>query len=499
MTTQADGPKLLSTGNAGLDDVLHGGLAQGGLYAIEGDTGAGKTTLCLQFLLAGIANGEPGLIVTLSESASDLRFMAKSHGWDLSAIEILELTATSENLSPESDYTMFHPAEVELTEVTRRIIEAADRVKPRRVVLDSVGELRMLAQSPLRYRRQIMGFKEYFTQNDCTILMVDDPRSEIPEMAISSVASGIITLERSPTDYGVFRRRLQVLKMRGRKVREGFHDCRIQSGGIEVFPRLVAAEHMQSYARESIKSGVKGLDVLLGGGLARGTSNLLLGPAGTGKSSLAAQYTRAAAARGEHAAVFLFEESIATFHERSRGLGFDVGPVADSGKLTLRQFDPAELAPGEFATYVRETVEKNDTRVVVIDSLTGYLNAMPNEKLLALHLHELLSYLGGRGVTTIMLMAQHGLMGGGESPVDASYLADTVMLLRFFEAFAEVKIAVSVIKKRTGPHERTIRELTFDNGTISIGPPLLNFQGVLSGHPRLVGEERGGTSRPRRK
>lgn len=491
MTKQADGPRLLSTGIAGLDDVLHGGLAQGGLYAIEGDTGAGKTTLCLQYLLAGIAQGEPGMIVTLSESASDLRFMAKSHGWDLSGIEILELTATAETLSPESDYTMFHPAEVELTEVTRRIVEMADRVKPQRVVLDSVGELRMLAQSPLRYRRQIMGLKEYFTQNDCTILMVDDPRSENVETAISSIASGIITLERAPTDYGVFRRRVQVLKMRGRSVREGFHDCRIRSGGIEVYARLVAAEHTKSYAREPILSDVTGLDTLLGGGLARGTSCLFLGPAGTGKSSLAAQYARAAAGRGDHAAVFLFEESIATFHQRSKGLGFDVQPMLDSGKMTLRQIDPAELAPGEFATYLRETVEKHDTRVVVIDSLTGYLNAMPNEKLLALHLHELLGYLGGRGVTTIMLMAQHGLVGGGDSPVDASYLADTVLLLRFFEAHAEVKIAVSVIKKRTGPHERTIRELRFDNGVITIGDPLLNFSGVLRGNPRLAAEERG--------
>ena len=498
MTNQADGPRLLSTGIAGLDDVLHGGLAEGGLYAVEGDTGAGKTTLCIQFLLEGARRGEPGLIVTLSESASDLRFMAKSHSWDLSAIEILELTATSEDLAPESNYTMFHPAEVELTEVTRRILEAAERVKPRRVVLDSVGELRMLAQSPLRYRRQVMALKEYFTRNGCTILMVDDPRSENLETAISSIASGIITLERAPTEYGVFRRRIQVLKMRGRRVREGFHDCRIRSGGIEVHPRLVAAEHIQAYARESIKSGVAGLDALLGGGLARGTSNLFLGPAGTGKSSLAAQYARAAATRGNHAALFLFEESIATFHERSSGLGFDVRPQVEGGKLTLRQIDPAEMAPGEFAAYVRETVEKHDTRVVVIDSLTGYLNAMPNEKLLALHLHELLGYLGGRGVTTIMLMAQHGLMGGGESPVDASYLADTVLLLRFFEAYAEVKVAVSVIKKRTGPHERTIRELRFDDGTITIGPPLLTFQGVLSGNPRLVAEERG-ASRPRRK
>jgi circadian clock protein KaiC len=488
---KADMPRLLSTGIAGLDDILHGGLAEAGLYAVEGDTGAGKTTLCLQFLMEGVRKGEPALLVTLSESAADLRFMAHSHGWDLTGVEILELTATTESLSPESNYTMFHPAEVELTEVTRRIVEAADRVKPRRVVLDSVGELRMVAQSPLRYRRQIIALKDYFTKDRCTILMVDDPRSENVEMAIASIASGIITLERSPTDYGVFRRRLQVLKMRGRKVREGFHDCRIRSGGIEVYPRLVAAEHSQSYARESIKSGVAGLDDLLGGGLARGTSSLFLGPAGTGKSSLAAQYARAAAARGEHAAIFLFEESLATFYERSAGLGFDVRPLCESGMLTLRQIDPAELAPGEFASFVRATVEQRDTRIVVIDGLTGYLNAMLREKLLTLHLHELLSYLGGRGVTTIMVMAQHGLLeGSGENPVDASYLSDTVLLLRFFEARGGVRIATSVIKKRTGPHERTIREMRFDNGRITIGEPIQDFLGVLSGNPRLITEER---------
>lgn len=489
MTAKGVASRLLSTGVPGLDDILHGGLVPGGLYAVEGDTGAGKTTLCLQFLLAGATQGEPGLIVTLSETAADLRFMAASHGWDLSDIEILELTATPDSLSPESNYTMFHPAEVELTEVTRRILEAADRVKPHRAVLDSIGELRLLAQSPLRYRRQVMALKEYFARGGCTVLMVDDPRSENLETAISSIASGIITLDRHPTEYGVFRRRLQVLKMRGRRVREGFHDCRIRPGGLDVFPRLVAAEHHNSYARESVKSDIAGLDALLGGGLARGTSNLFLGPAGTGKSSLGAQYARAAAARGDHAAIFLFEESIATFYERSSGLGFDVRPLVEAGKLTLRQIDPAELAPGEFAAHVRHIVEKNDTRVVVIDSLTGYLHAMPNEKLLALHLHELLSYLGGQGVTTIMLMAQHGLVAGGESPVDASYLADTVVLLRFFESQAEVKIAMSVIKKRTGVHERTIRELTFQQGSIAIGEPIVNFMGVLSGNPRLVSEE----------
>lgn len=481
-------PRLLSTGIAGLDDILHGGLAEGGLYGIEGDTGAGKTTLCLQFLLAGVAAGERVLFVTLSESARDLRAMARSHGWSLDGLEILELVASADSLSPDANYTMFHPAEVELTETTRAILEAAGRIKPARVTLDSVGELRMLAQSPLRYRRQILALKSFFERDGATVMMVDDPRADNPEMAIASIATGIITLDRDATEYGAFRRRLQVLKMRGRSVREGYHDCRILTGGLEVYPRLVAAEHTTSFAREAVPSGLKELDQLLGGGLARGTSSLFLGPAGTGKSSLAAQYALAAATRGEHAAIFLFDESIGTFFERSAGLGFDVKDVVESGKLMLRQVDPAELSPGEFAAIVRSTIEQHDTRIVIIDSLTGYLNAMPSEKLLVLHLHELLSYLGRQGVTTIMVMAQHGLVGaGGDAPVDTSYLADTVLLLRYFEVRGAVSIAVSVIKKRTGTHERTIRELRMEQGSIKLGQPITDFHGVLSGIPQLVG------------
>lgn len=385
---------------------------------------------------------------------------------------------------------------MELTETTRAILAAAERIKPARVVLDAVGELRLLAQTALRYRRQILALKRFFVEQDCTMLMIDDPRAESVEMAVSSIAAGIVTLEREATEYGGFRRRVQVLKMRAREVREGYHDCRIRRGGLDVFPRLVAAEHTTSYARESIKSGLAPLDQLLGGGLARGTSTLILGPAGTGKSSLAAQYARAAAARGEHAAIFLFDESIATFTERSSGLGFDVTPLVAANRLMLRQVDPAELSPGEFSHLVRTTVEREKTRIVVIDSLNGFLQAMPSERLLALHLHELLSYLGRQGVTTILLLAQHGLVAGQmESPVDASYLADTVVLLRFFEANAEVNIAISVIKKRTGSHERTIRQMRLEKGAITIGEPVREFVGVLSGTPR-IGSER--TKAPRK-
>lgn len=494
-TSMADTTAFLATGIAGLDDILRGGLTPG-LYAVEGDTGAGKTTLCLQFLLAGARRGEATLFVTLSESVFELRSMAESHGWDLDGIELLELIGPERTLERDRHYTMFHPAEVELTETTRTILEAAERIQPTRVVLDSVGELRMLAQSSLRYRREIIALKQTLTGKGITVLMVDDLRADIADLAISSIATGIITLDRSATEYGAYRRRLQVVKMRGREVREGYHDFRIRRGGLEVYPRLVAAEHVTSYARESIKSGVTELDALLGGGLARGTSSLVLGPAGTGKSSLAAQYARAAAARGDHAAIFLFDESIATFVERSRGLGFDVTPLVESGKLVLRQVDPAELSPGELAYYIRGMVEEFDTRVIVIDSLTGFLNAMPSERLLALHLHELLSYLGGQGVTTIMLMVQHGLVGSaGEAPVDASYLADTVLLLRFFESQGAVCTAISVIKKRTGVHERSIRELRFGEDGMTIGEPI-NFVGVLSGTPQLVSAPSSRRSKP---
>ncbi len=445
--------------------------------------------------MAGVQAGERCLFVTLSETGAELRAMAASHGWDLTGIEILELVP-DQDLSPDASYTMFHPSEVELTETTRAILEAAQRLKPSRVVLDSVGELRLLAQSMLRYRRQILALKHFFSKDNVTVLLVDDPRVENAELAISSIASGIITLEREATEYGAFRRRLQVLKMRGRRVNEGYHDCRIIPGGLEVYPRLIAAEHKTSYARESIKSGLRALDDLLGGGLARGTSSLFLGPAGTGKSSLASQFVRAAAARGEHAAIFLFDESIATFLERSKGLGFDVQSLVETEKLTLRQVDPAELAPGEFAHLVRATVEKFDTRVLVIDSLTGYLNAMPNERLLALHLHELLTYLGAQGVSTIMVLAQHGLMAAiSEAPLDASYLADTVMQLRFFETHGVVRTGISVLKKRTGAHERTIRELRLEDNKIVIGEPITSVEGVLSGTPRVLPEARSPAAR----
>jgi circadian clock protein KaiC len=482
-------PASLSTGVQGLDDVLQGGLPPGRVYLIEGDPGSGKTTVALQFLLEGVSRGEACLFVTLSEGEQDLRATGASHGWTLDGIQFMDLIPSEENLSTDASYRMYHPSEVELGETIKAVFAEAERIQPQRVVIDSVSELRLLAANPLRYRRQIFALKRYFARHRSTVLFTDDQMGAEQEVHLHSLAHGVISLERSIPEYGTMRRRLQVGKLRGRAFREGYHDFVIQRGGVVVFPRLVAAEHRVARTRESVRSGLEALDALLGGGLAKGTSTLIMGPAGTGKSTVATQFAVAAAQRDERPVLFVFDESLSTFLERSAGLGMDVEPLLEAKRMTVRQVDPAELSPGEFAHTVRQAAEAG-SRVIVIDSLNGYLNAMPSEQFLTLHLHELLAYLGQRGVTTLLLMTQHGVVSAdSNSPVDASYLADTVMLMRYFEAAGEIRQAISVIKKRTGRHERTIRELRFDHG-VTVGEPLPNFQGVLTGTPQLIGKVR---------
>lgn len=484
---EANDPRLAETGVIGLDEILCGGLVSNRLYLIGGDPGSGKTTIALQFLLSGVRRGERCMFVALSETEEELHATAASHGWSLDHIEILSISPTEATLALDSRYTMYHPSEVELAETTKAVLAESERVKPDRLVFDSLSELRLLAENPLRYRRQVLAMKQFFARQNCTVLFITDRTSDNSDMELQSIAHGVIAVERRSSEYGAMRRRLQIVKQRGRAFIGGYHDLVIQRGGIQVFPRLVASEHRRAGVRETVSSGLEALDALLGGGMTRGTSTLMLGAAGTGKSAIATQYALTAARRGEPASLFLFDESIATCLERSSGLGMELEPHLQSGLIRMRQVDPAELTPGEFAHIVKRTVEEDRTRMIVIDSLNGYLNAMPNERFLTLHLHELLAYLGQQGVTTLMLMAQHGLVGSTmQVPVDASYLADTVLLLRYFEARGEVRQAISVIKKRSGRHERAIRELQFGNG-LAIGEPLREFQGVLSGTPEYVG------------
>ena len=479
--------RLVATGVTGLDDILHGGLTADRLYLLEGDPGSGKTTLALQYLMTGARAGERGLFVALSESKDELHATADSHGWSLDGVDIFELVPSNDSLTADARYTMFHPSEVELGATIRAVEEVVERTGARRIVFDSLSELRLLAQDPLRYRRQVLALKQFFTRHHGTVLMVDDRTSTAGDMILFSIAHGVISLERHSPEFGVLRRRVQIPKMRGRAFREGYHDFRIREGGLEVFPRLVASEHTQASDGRALSSGVPRLDVLLGGGLSRGTSTLVIGPAGSGKSTLATQFMAEAACHGESSAVFMFDESVETYRTRSRGLGLELDPHVESGRIHLRQVDSAELTLGEFAGAVRVAVEEHGVKVLVIDSLNGYLQAMPEQKLLLLHLHELLTYLGHKGVTSIMVMAQHGLIGSQmQAPIDTTYLADTVLLMRYFESTGEVRRALSVIKKRTGAHERTIREMRLSSHGIEVGEPLREFQGVLTGVPSIL-------------
>jgi circadian clock protein KaiC len=475
-------------GISGLDDVLHGGLARNRLFLLEGKPGTGKTTIALQYLLEGLRSGEKGLYITLSETEQELREGAASHGWTLGeGLEVFELAPPETLLDEKQQQSLLYSSDLELGETTERIFEALNRSKPQRVVLDSLSEIRLLAQSSLRYRRQILALKHYFVQRDATVILLDDLTAEAEDKTVHSVAHGVIRLEELAPDYGADRRRLRVLKYRGQLFRGGYHDFSIKTGGVEVFPRLVASEHRTQTKPFDLTTGIGEFDNLLGGGIASGSTTLILGPAGTGKSTLVLQFVTAALKRGERAALFIFDEELGLLFSRLKAVGIDLEAMRDNGSLFIEQMDAAEVSPGEFAHKVRTCVDKENIRVVVIDSLNGYQNAMPQEQFLILHMHELLQYLNRRGAGTFLTVAQHGLVGDMKSPVDVTYLADTVILLRYFEAFGAVRRAMSVLKKRTGRHEKTIREFHISQDGITVGPPLAQFQGVLRGVPEFIG------------
>jgi len=478
------------TGVPGLDEILAGGFAQGRLFLLEGNPGTGKTTLASQFLMAGAERGETVLYITLSETEEELRDGAASHGWEFGeGINVFELVPPESLLDDDQQQSLLYSSDLELGETTKRIFEAVERIKPTRVVLDSLSEIRLLAQSSLRYRRQILALKHYLSRNSATVIMLDDLTADMMDKTVHSVAHAVIRLEELSPTYGAERRRMRVLKYRGRRYRGGYHDFVIETGGIRVFPRLVSAEHRTAFKRETVPTENAALNDLLGGGLQRGASNLILGPAGTGKSLITLSFVKSAIERGENAAMFVFDEELGLLFERAKGLGIDLTRMSDSGRLVIEQIDAAELTPGEFSERVRRCVEIYKARTVVIDSLNGYQAAMPEEQALVLHMHELLQYLNRQGASTFLTVAQHGLVGDMKAPVDVTYLADTVILLRYFEALGRVRRAISVVKKRTGFHEDTIREFVIGKNGISLGAPLVGFQGVLRGVPELVGDD----------
>ena len=475
-------------GIAGLDDILLGGLRRNRLFLFEGSPGAGKTTLALQFLLEGARVGELGLYITLSETEAELREVATSHGWLLDDhTHIFELVPPESLLDEKQQQSLLYSSDLELGETTQRIFQAMERIKPRRVVIDSLSEIRLLAQSSLRYRRQILALKHYFAQRDATVLLLDDMTADADDKTVHSVAHGVVRMEELIPDYGAERRRLRVMKYRGQAFRGGYHDFTIKTGGVVVYPRLVAAEYRTRMKSTVLTSGIPDFDKLMGGGIESGSSTLIIGPAGTGKSLMVLTMVAAAVKRGERAALFIFDEELGLLFARSKGMGIDLESMRDSGNLFIEQIDAAEVSPGEFAYKVRACVEKENIRTVVIDSLNGYQHSMPEEQFLILHMHELLQYLNRLGAATFLTVAQHGMVGDMKSPVDVTYLADTVLLLRYFEALGQVRRAVSVLKKRTGAHENTIREFSIDKNGLKMGLPLDKFQGVLRGVPQYLG------------
>ena len=489
MDAETGDPSTARTGVPGLDDVLMGGLTEGNIFLLEGAPGTGKTTIALRFLMTGAQEGERCLYITLSESEKELRKGAASHGWQLGDnVEIFEVVPPESLLDADHQQSLLYSADLELGEITGLILSAFERAHPARVVLDSLSEIRLLAQSSLRYRRQVLTLKHYFSRHGATVLLLDDLTADATDKTVHSVAHGVIKLEELAPDYGAERRRLKISKYRGRSFRGGYHDFTIRTGGVSVYPRLIAAEHRTQFSRSATSSGVAELDALLGGGVEQGSSTLVLGPAGAGKSTFALQFISAALERGENAALFVFDEELSLLFDRTEKMGLNLKAMRDAGQLYVEQVDAAELSPGEFAHRVRARVDSAQAKTVVIDSLNGYQAAMPQENLLVLHIHELIQYLNRQGATTFLTVAQHGLFGDMKAPVDVTYLADTVVLLRYFEALGQVRRAVSVIKKRTGLHEQTIREFRISQAGLTLGGPLDAFQGVLCGVPSFVGD-----------
>ena len=484
--TASELPTRIDTGVIGLNDILSGGLPAGQMYLLEGVPGTGKTTVAMQFIRTAIMAGETALYITLSESRRELEASALSHGWSTDELAIAEFVPEEASLSPEQQYTVFHPSEVELATTIKKLTELIEEVKPTRLVIDSLSELRLLASDTMRYRRQLLALKQFFAGRETTVLLLDDRSGEGSDMQLQSIANGVIRLEKVPRSYGVNRRQIEILKLRGSAFREGFHDYTIEKGGLKIYPRLVSNEHGGTFTDERATSGIEALDKMFGGGISRGSSTLLIGPTGAGKSTMAIQFASAAAARGERAVVYTFDEAIRTAVHRAESLGIRVRDQIEKGTLALSQVDPAELSPGEFTWRIRTDMEQNSTRVVVIDSLNGFLNSMPGEKDLILQLHELLAYLNHKGVITFLVLTQHGLIGNTHAELDVSYLADTVILLRYFEADGEIRQVVSVLKQRLGQHERTLREFRLDESGLDVGEPLTNFRGILTGVPDVI-------------
>lgn len=482
---------IVSTGNEGLDEILKGGLPANRLYLLEGAPGSGKTTLALQFLREGVRRGEASLYITLSETREELAVVAASHGWSIDEFDIFEFEAATEVLGESRQQSILHPWEMELAETIKLIRSQVERVKPTRVVFDSLSEMRLLAQDPLRYRRQVLALKQFFSGIDTTVILVDDMTGSDGgrDNHLHSLCHGVITLERLTLDFGAARRRMQVQKLRGVDFTAGYHDLNIRKGGLEIYPRLIAAKHHTEFANEPTPSGLKELDELLAGGPLRGTSTLITGPAGSGKTTLALQYVNAACERGEACVIFEFDERVGTLLARAKAFHLDLDRHVESGCLVIQQVDPAELSPGEFGARVRCEVEQRNVRMIVIDSLNGYLAAMSQEQQLILQMHELLSYLGQTGVVTFLVNPQHGVVGTMTTDLDISYVADAVFLLRFFEAEGRIRKAISVIKNRGGTHEDTIRELRIERAGLRIGAPLTEFKGVLTGTPEYIGSK----------